>query len=271
MKLLSLVAGLWIALIIPVLCLTYEEIKIRTEIHLALIQRGNDVACSQHHWLIVASASSFKLVDFIGTFPKNVYDINASASHLSAMIDCSEGKVKRIHIQCTSDERYIFNYTLLHTIGGYISEEKDSKIQMIMGYLNDEQWYIFAAFASNVVATRYEAGLIIFGKNLLEKTDAEIIKNKVFKDQANFNLTEESFGPFYVRKPGEGKCDATGLRKGAKVASDEESETLMFVLMMSFVGIFLLLLGGFVLRAVMQGKPEPEARAVRFECYTSSN
>lgn len=292
MKFLKLVA-LWVVLFISVFCLTPEELTKQYEKQLKSEKQARIVACSSPSWLIIASSSSLN-----GEFypNKNIFDIDASVSHLSAVIDCSEEKLKGIQIICTSDnnERYSSNF-VVRTDDKHVHEMQITNIDLLseydivdrlfeknstrayIGYDSDEVWYLLSWYLLPLSGKR-NVGMIIFGKTLVNEIEFKNIRNKMFKQIECFYVSERDFGEFLARSPGDGKCDANSLTKGSKIAGKEQEDYKKFFLITSLTTIFIifvLILGGFVLRVIVQAKDENGVEKVdtntRFDCYTASN
>lgn len=283
---------LWIVLIISVFCQIEEdpdeESRKQKEKQLEYVRQAHAAACCSPNWLIIASSSSLNSK----TNPnKDIFAVDASLSHFSAVIECAEEKLKTIKINCTSEnnEQYFYNFAVrtyyYHMQILNTDSLSDTDMDMLwqmdewrnpnaisadIGYVSDEIWYLLSWNPPS-----NETGLIIvFSKTLLNETGLEIFRSDMLKQFEYFYPSERHLEPFNGRRNGDGRCVATrSTRGGSRITRNQQDQegSMKLILITSFAIIFLLVLGGFVIRAIVQNKGENVVEKVktntRFDCY----
>lgn len=253
--------------------------QMRPEAHEALT-----IACSSTDWIIIASSPAISVA-----YPENIFDIDASAGHLSAIVECSEQVVKTIQISCISDnaEEYRNNFSvrilqdIIRIFNTDMMSEDDIEAlwnvnssyatKFSISLVNDKVWYLYK-FNFPMMLDK-NMGLIFFSKEEVSGRELEIIKNKVAHERQSDAM--DVCEPFYARGPGIGKCDAKNLKNGSVVGNRLKHDLMGLLIAGTISMIFLLILGSFVVNAIMKKNSdyieENVETNIRFDCYEGSN
>lgn len=189
------------------------------------IQQAYDTACSSNEWEIIGSIP----ID-LKPYPKNMFDIDASTSELSAFTKCSEGKLRDILVFCVSlnDTKYqnafevtpsehedIAHMGIAHKAGDQAGDGDPGYI----GCVDENIWYLHTKFNNQI-------GSIIFSKVVYDETELKGIMRNVTHEIRVCYKPGIQINHFHPRTQENGKCDIIALKKGTYISRRMQNELI---------------------------------------------
>lgn len=195
------------------------------ELSLEEIQQAYDTACSTSKWEIIGSIP----ID-LNPYPKSMFDIDASASQLSALTKCSEGKLREILVFCVSlnGTKYQNAFEVTpseyeHTAHMGIANKAGDHSTFVdpgfIGRIDENIWYLHTQFHNQI-------GSIIFSKVAFDETELKgIMRNVTNEIRVCYNPGTQIIH-FHPRTQENGKCDILALKKGTYISRRMQNELI---------------------------------------------
>lgn len=218
------------------------------QLSLEEIQEAYNTACSSTNWDIIASIP----IGISDPYPNRMYDLDATASQLSAIVNCSDDKLSEIQIFCYSDKKdyrqtFIVSpslnpYPIHFGVRNIAINRTGSDDTGLIGSFGDKVWYLHDHPKKKLEA-------VVFSKESLEDTVLErILKNISHPIKDPYVSTIKQFN---TRMAGSGKCDELDLMYGTKKAREMKKELIKVTAAKIFGGVFAVLFGCFIIYLIV--------------------